>query len=363
MEQPISDYGTFLMEAKQAVVELNEMQQRESALSQQLKQSKNKLESETKAVSDRINQTIKKRLGDISASYDKELSKNQDQLKKARAVREKAKNQGIKDRIAEETAELREENRELKLQMKTLFQQNHVPRFCRSNWYYMMYSPRWFGEFFKFFLMVLICFLAIPCGSYFLIPDRKPLYLAGIYFACVLIFGGIYVLIGNKTKDRYAETIKKGRLIRDQIHSNEKKIRVITNSIKRDKDEAIYDLSKYDDEIAQIEHALSETAAQKKEALNTFEKVTKNIITDEITENNKEKLELLRETCDFQDRELKALLEEVKAKNLFITDKFGTYLEMEFLQPQKLDALIDIMQNGTAANLSEAMDQYKKRNA
>ena len=34
------------------------------------------------------------------------------------------------------------------------------------------------------------------------------------------------------------------------MRTNHKKIRVITNSIRRDRDEAVYDLEKYDDEIA-----------------------------------------------------------------------------------------------------------------
>ena len=40
MGQAITDYGTFLMEAKQAVTDLRDMEQRETALSSQLKQSR-----------------------------------------------------------------------------------------------------------------------------------------------------------------------------------------------------------------------------------------------------------------------------------------------------------------------------------
>ena len=108
---------------------------------------------------------------------------------------------------------------------------------------------------------------------------------------------------------------------------------------------------------------MSETAAKKKEALNTFETVTKNIIIDEITASNRDKLEVLKETCEFQEKELETLREELKTQNLFITDRFGTYLGREFLDPKRLDALADIIQNGTAANLSEAIEEYKKRNS
>lgn len=363
MNQAITDYGAFLREAKQAVTDLNEMQQREAALSQQLGQSRKQLESGEKAVADHISQTIKRRAADIASGYDKELSRGQERLRKAKSRREKAKSQGIKERISEETAAFREENRRLKLQMKTTFQQNHVPAFCRSSWYYRLYFPRRLTEFAALLLVFLLCFFVIPYGSYFLIPERKPLYLGLIYFGCILLFGGLYVAVGNQTKDRYSETIREGRQIRNQMCSNEKKIKRIIRDIRRDKNEAIYNLEKHDDEIAQIEQMMSETAARKKEALNTFETVTKNIIADEINANNKEKMDLLRETCEFQEGELRTLNEELKDKSLFVTNRFGAYLEKEFLQPQRLDALLSIVENGTAANLTEAMEQYKKQHA
>lgn len=363
MDQPITDYGAFLREARQAVTELDEMQQREAALSQQLSQSRHQLEAEEKSVADRISQTVKRRAADIASGYDKEISRGQERLRKARSRREKAKSQGVKERISEETAALREENRQLKLQMKTLFQQNRVPSLCRSNWYYRLYSPRRFSEFIAFLVIFFLCFLVVPYGGYLLIPERKPLHLGLIYFGCILIFGGLYVMVGNRTRDKYSDTIKEGQKIRNQMYSNKKKIKRITRDIRRDKNEAIYNLEKHDDEIAQIEQMMSEMAAKKKEALNTFETVTRNIIADEISANNKEKLDLLNETCEFQERELRTLNEELKDKSLFVTNRFGVYLEKEFLQPQRLDALLDIIENGTAANLSEAMDQYKKQHA
>ena len=53
-----------------------------------------------------------------------------------------------------------------------------------------------------FLLTLVICFLGIPCGIYFLIPQRVIWYLAAVYFVDVLLFGGLYVMIGNKTRLR-----------------------------------------------------------------------------------------------------------------------------------------------------------------
>ena len=116
------------------------------------------------------------------------------------------------------------------------------------------------------------------------------------------------------------------------------------------------------DEIAQIEQELSQTVSKKKEALNAFETVTKNIIADEIHAGTQEKIAQQAVKCRDEERELLELQGALKKKNLFITDHYGAYLSREFLEPDKLDALAGIMTNGTAANLSEAMQAYKKMN-
>lgn len=82
-------------------------------------------------------------------------------------------------------------------------------------------------------------------------------------------------MIGNGSKDRHLAAVQEGRSIRSLIAANNRKIAVITSSIRRDRSEALYDLEKYDDEISQMEQDLEETAKKKKDALNTFENVTK----------------------------------------------------------------------------------------
>lgn len=356
----ITDYGAFLKEARTAVLELRDMEQQEQQLLKKLKQDQKQLETEKKEVDDRISQTTKKRLSDITASYDKELSKGQDHLRKARSKREKAKNQGVKERIADETLDLRDDNRRLRLQIKTVFQQNHVPGICNTNLYYALYFPRQLGEILKLLAAIVVVFLLLPYGIYWLLKKPNVVYLVGIYFAFILVFGGAYVLVGNKTRDRYSKALKEGRYLRDEIHANTRKIKVITHNIRRDRNETIYDLQKYDDEIAQIEQDLAQTVAKKKEALNAFETVTKNIIADEIHAGTQERIAGLAVQCRDEERELLELQSALKKRNLSITDKYGTYLTREFLEPEKLEALEQLMTTGTATNLSEAMEQYKK---
>ena len=306
--------------------------------------------------------TVKKRREEMESSYDSEIGKLQEKLKKIRARREKAKNQGMKDRIKEETVELHEHNRELRVRMKTLFQSQRVPSFCQSGFYYALYFPRGFREIITFLLTFAVCFLLVPYGVYSMLPDKKTLYLVRIYVAAIFVFGGIYTVVGNATKGRHQSALQEGRSIRSLINSNNKKIRVITASIKRDRNEAIYNLEKFDDEIAQLEQEMAQTIRKKKEALNTFENVTKMIIADEITGNSKAKIESLQAAYEDAGSRLRYTETIVKEKKIFITDTYESYVGKEFLTAERLEELRRILESGEAGNISEAIEVYKNRN-
>ena len=334
MEQAITDYVKFLADARDAVYRLNNDQATAKQLKEQGERQEKELAAAKKAVTDSVNQTIKKRRSEIDTSYDKEIAKGQERLKKARTQREKAKNKGMKERIAEETSELREHNRDLQIQMKTMFQKDKVPVFCRTTFYYSLYYARGLKERLIGFITFLICFLALPCGVYFLLPDRKIWYLVLVYFADIIIFGGLYVTIGNRSRSRYHDALKQGREIRNLLSSNEKKIKVIVHSIEKDGNEDIYDLEKYDDEIACAQQELSDIAAKKE------------------IEEKEQKLQEVNDS-------LAQLESSIRQQNIHITDTFGPYLGKEYLNTDKLLGLSKLIQSGTASNITEAIEMDK----
>lgn len=359
MAQPITDYAAFFAAAKQAVEELDHLKQKESMLGDKEKRLESTLKAKKKELSDTIAKTVKQRSDEISKSYDAETDKAQERRKKVNTKREKAKNQGVKERIAEETQALKNDNADLARQMKNLFQANKVPGFCRSGYYYAMYFTRGLKEFWTFLLTLLICFLAIPCGIYFMIPERKTWYLVAIYVAAILIFGGIYVMIGNSTKVRYMDALKEGRNIRNQIRANQKKMKAVEKSIRKDKNDTLYNLQKFDDELAQLDQDLSQIARKKKEALNTFDTVTKTILTDEISGNFKADLDKIEADLADTTAELIATRNEAKEKSLAIADNYTIYTGKDFIAKERLEALEEIIMSGKASNLSEAIAVFK----
>ena len=134
--------------------------------------------------------------------------------------------------------------------------------------------------------------------------------------------------------------------MRDHIRSNRKKIRVIEKSIRRDKNEKMYNLEKFDDEIAQLEQEIRRISTQKQEALNSFEQVTKTIIADEILSGAKPKMEELTARYREIRRALDETEEEIKRRNLEITDKYAGYLGKEYLDPMKIGELMEAIRSG-----------------
>ena len=208
MAQAITDFKGFLSDAKQIALELADLEREEQQAKEEEERLLKALESEKKAVADNISLTVKRRREEINKSYDSEIAGAQDRLKKTRARREKAKNQGIKERIKEETSELHLHNRELKVRMKTLFQKEHVPSFCQSCFYYALYFTRGLKEAMVLLISLVVCFLAVPCGIYSLLPVQKTLYLILIYFACVIVFGGLYTIVGNMTRGHHQQALR-----------------------------------------------------------------------------------------------------------------------------------------------------------
>ena len=88
MAQTGKECVEFLENARNAVEALAVVEDREKQLIQDEGKKKKLLEMERKQVAELVTQTIKKRRDEIDSSYDTEIGKAQEQLKKARARRD-----------------------------------------------------------------------------------------------------------------------------------------------------------------------------------------------------------------------------------------------------------------------------------
>ncbi len=307
-----------------------------------------------------IQKTSKKRRLEIEDTFDQQEDKLQTRIKRIKEKRERSKNAKVSQRIDTETSSLRQENTQLKLEAKTLFRQKHIPSFCNTKLYYALYSPACFTDVLFILAMIIITLLLIPCGIYFLLlPEEKILYLILTYVLTVLFFGGLYLILGNSTKDKYVMELQKVKGIRGQIRANKRKMATIKKNIRKDRDESSYGLQNFDAELAKLEQEIADLIAQKKEALAAFDNTTVLIIASEIEANYKSQLTAQREEYEKVKSDSAIAEERIKALTLKIASDYEPFLGKERMTIQQVDALIGIIQAGNAVNISEAIAFYK----
>ena len=168
-------------------------------------------------------------------------------------------------------------------------------------------------------------------------------------------------MIGNLTKARHRDSLLKIRAMRDTIDNDFKRIKLITKEINNDSSEERYDLGDFDAEIEEAKVNVQSIKDKKTAALSEFENSTKKIIADEIADNSREKLESLNNELEVTKQSLGSIAARRSEINLDISDKYESYLGRDFLQPAKIEALQKLISDKEAANLSEAIDLYQKR--
>lgn len=359
MAKDIQDSITFLEEAKAALTEIEILRGRLGRAQAEEKRISKILTNEKRSMEENISATIAKRKEEITVSYDKEITKSQDKLKKVRSRRDRAKEKGVKARMQKDTADLREDNRQLHEANITSLRKDKLPSLCDSKLYMSLFFPKHIAEYLIVALAFLLCFVAIPCGIFMIQPKHTPFAMAAIYIVDILVMWILYIGLNNRTKVAHLTTLNEIRKNRDMIDTNLKKIRAIKKSIEKDKDENIYKLDKYDDEISVAESELEEVAKKKQNILTTFEQVTQHELEQEIRDNNAEKLEKLSQQVKDLTTRVQGLTDEIQEKNLVFTDDYGQYISREFMSPDKLEKLAEILRQDLASSISEAQEIFK----
>ena len=358
----------FLIQIRDEVVQCNQLELQAKQLQEKEDKMRKAISQEEKSINDEINSTIKKRKAEIESSYDAQLDASRKKVKKAQDKKNKKKNERVGKRVDEETASLRENSRQLKMEMKTLFKTNHVPSFCQTDCYYVLFMPKGVKEILLLLLFLIIGLVGIPFGVFLLLSQvilvGNPIVAASYFMAVVigvtlLVVLGIYFLIFNLTKVKHKDTIAEGRKLRNRILANDKKIKAIKNAINKDKDESQYDLGAYDRKIDQFQADMDDVAEQKKAALTEFEKNAKADITDEINGRRLGKLEDMKQQREAVEEEKNGIETQLKEAKLAITDRYAKYLGKNICKEETLNDIIHIMESEQVETISEGLAIYK----
>ncbi len=269
-----------------------------------------------KQLLDRIASVAKARGAELSATYDEQLDKTKNRLRKVRAKKDKQKSHQVTERIASETAQVREERRQLYEQIAQLYKENKIPRFLNNRFMHAIYVPQNIRDVLIILLTLAVVLFLVPCGIYYAAFRPQTVFLIVLYIVTVLVFGGIYVALNRISKERSPQTFEKIKALRRELDGNRKNIRRMEKAIRKDKDESRYDLGKFNSELP--EH-------------------------DAVYE---------------QQRRTE---ESVKTLSMKLTNEYSSYLGKENLDISTVDGLIGIMEAGEAMTVKDALSLYHSR--
>ena len=210
-------------------------------------------------------------------------------------------------------------------------------------------------------LTFVICFVVIPGGIFWLLENPKTWMLILIYLVIVLVFGGLYVVVGNVTKDKHLATLQEAGQIRRLVAKNKKKMKSVQKGIKREKTEEHYDLGDFDAELAEKEQQRAELQAKKEEALAHFLNTVKPAIIEEITAGSRDKIARMEEEHNQTAMALQQKIAQIKEESFRLSRDYESHIGKEFMQKDKLDALLVILQSGQAIGITEAQALYREQ--
>lgn len=307
-----------------------------------------------------IDNVIKKRKAEVSATFDSQLDNTKADMKKVKAKREKQKNRKVSERIKEETEDLRRENKQLQEDIKHIVKNDRVPKIFNTRLFHALYYPKGLADAGIDFICILVLFLLLPNVIFrYVVKTDKPIIMALIYFCTILLFGAIYFALNARLKNQYHETFKKVKEIRSAILANNKEIKKIKKAIQKDKDESNYGLEKYNKDIKELEETMDLILNKKKESIIEFESTSKIIIANEIREKNKPELLNLQQKHEEVHELNKEYSNKVKELEMQLASTYETYLGKEFMNSDKLEKLIKIMESKEGMVISEAMKLYQ----
>lgn len=347
---------------KENLLELEGYKTMSSELALKEDQLEKQIEYKEKAIAEEVIAATKKRRLEVEASFDEQIDKVKSRIKKVKAKKDKEKNVQVSERIKAETADFTKEKIRLKEDMKAVYQKNHISRIFNNSLYHALFMPRCFKDICSILLTLFVVLFVLPyLLVYKLLLPNDGSYLVIIYIITVVIFGGIYLLISEKTKGQHTDAAIDIRAIRAKQAKNQKKINAIAKEIRKDKDESSYGLENFTGEIDELENELKSITEEKKEGMVEFETKTKAVIESDIRADKKEELESLKASHSQVYRDQKKVEEKVKIFSLEITNKYESFVGKDLMSVSKIDSLIEIVQSGQANTVAEAIAIYKKQ--
>ena len=340
---------------REDVAALESCIEKKQTLQEKEAEAEKSIAKKEKAIEDEIKKVTRQRKAQLEATFDEQINSASAKLKNVEAKREKAKKKAVLQRVDAETADFRSEEEELQLAGKSVFKQENIPFLYNNRLFFALYFPQGLGDIGIIIITLIISFFAIPFGlHYVLFEEREMIYLAFTYMLVILVFGGLYLIVG-KTKYKHLEALNRVRKMRRSIEESKKRQRKVKRQIMKDKDESQYDLGEFDKEINEYKQSIGKMLEEKNKALLEFDHVTAEEIKQQITAENEEELNRLKAEYQEVYNQGKENMEKLNKLSVKVSTEYESIIGKEFLNIPKLELMEKAINAGDAKNIGEAM--------
>ena len=347
-----------LEKVKEKLQEESGMQEAYNEAEAALKAKQKDLENQKKYMTDKIASATKERRAELKKQHDEQVDTAAKELKEAEKKRKDAKASAVSERMKNETADLVAQNEGFKKANAELFRTNKIPAFCNTEFYYSLFAPKTGKNFVFFIITVVITLGLIPNLVCLLIKSDQLILKILVYIAIVIFFAAIYFIIFATTRSKgKGAAIEQGRLNMDQIEKNNKEIKRIQHGIRTDKDESLYGLEEYDTQIGELQGVLEANITERDEALKVFDEETSATIKDEIEKENIPVIEQIEAELSQMETDLNAQKAEVVSLGEEISNSYGIFLGKKNMNADRIDKMINLMKEGQAETIMQALDQ------
>ena len=349
-----------LDELKDDLVKKQEYEERLNNVKMNEKETGDRLDGYEREVCEEVENTVKRRERELVEGFDRSINEESKKLKNANSGRKKAKRKGQKERIKEETKKNEEEIIRLNREIGAEFRAKGVPYMCNNTFYYAMYFTKTLKDWIIFIITTITCLGLIP-GIIDIITSWHWIIKTIVHIFIVVVFITIYITVWLSTKDRYSQVIGDMRDKRDDIAMNKKIIRDIKKKIKEDKDEEMYNLNEYDEEIAGITQRMHDISCKRKEAVEEFENKTKPDIIKDIEGKYQKDIDEHKMKLDALIKERRELEDKCKELDAHITAEYKAYIGEEYLDVAVVDEMKKIMEEQNMATISEVIKYMEEQ--
>ncbi len=356
----LSGGAEVLSEIRGSLLRLDTLKKTSAEQAQNRQTLEKEINAKQKAMDKEIETTVSKRIDELETSFDSQIDKTKSRIRAEKARRDKTKDEKVSQRIGVETADQHEEIRSIKQEIKGIFTKDHILRIFNTHYFFALFLPGTISDYLLILLTVIILG-GLPFGVYTLLGLDNFWLLLAMYAGELFLFAVCFFFIFKKVRNKHLAALREATAQRERIREIRKSIKKKANSIRKDRDESGYGLESFDESISDLENTLKTIVEQKKQALTDFENTAKPDLINEIRVKYVDDIEALKKQHEEAVQIQKEADDEISAITMDISQNYEAYIGKENLQISVIDSLTDIINSGSALNISEALEAYKKQ--